>query len=788
MLKCSKLVLWSCLIFLPVISWGQDYTQTIRGKVVEEISGAPIEGAEVTIQELKKGVVTGADGKFRIEEVPAGRYSLEATHPDHAPYSMSGLVVVSGKELRHDIEMEAKSFDLKQVEIVEFIRLAPKNVSTRFLTVEETKRFASVYWDPARLAASFPGVIQSNDQSNHLIIRGNGPAALQWRMEGAEIVAPNHLNNAGTFSDRPTFSGGGTSMLSTQLMGHSLFSTGAFPSTYGNALGGIFDVGLRKGNNERFEFTAQAGLIGIDLSAEGPLSKSRRGSFLFNYRYSTIGLLALMGVPLGDERINYQDFAFNLHLPTQRGGEFSLFGLMGNSITEFDHSEDSLVTEQKELFDIRYRSNTQVLGAKHRISLGERSNLATVAAYSNTNSNRTATLFADSIPAGWDLEFDELSRGILSLNSTLNSQLTSRLRLTTGLSASRRDYSQVTRQNNLDSIFVARILNAGEWASWMGQAFGAVEVQLNDKLELNAGLHGLYYERTGDLSVEPRVSLTHRSGSRHRMQFAYGRHSQEQYPGYYTVRGMGEEPSEQPNANLGLTRAHHYVASYRYRFSHASYLQIEPYIQDISNVALVPDPMRPLSGLNQLEPSLLDSMSNTGKGLNYGLEMTVERNLSRNFYYLLSGSLYESQYEAADGVWRDSRWAGKYALSANAGWEKRRESRKGKQQVFGFNIRAIQRGGLRALPIDLAASRAIGRTAWNVSEGYSVQLPDYRRLDFRFTYQRNRRGFVSTFALDIQNLLNTSNVAFYYYDVVADAILTKNQLGIIPVMSYRIEF
>lgn len=767
---------------------GQTYTQTLRGTVVDEASGSPVVGGEVLLVELEMGTVTNEKGNYRIEGVPAGRYTLQVSHPEMEGFKLNGLVVIAGKELVTDVEMFRRTFEAETVLISAYTRILPKDISTRLFTVEETKRFASVYWDPARLAPSFPGVVQANDQSNHLLVRGNAPDAVQWRMEGAEIVAPNHLNNAGTFSDRPTFSGGGTSMLSTQVMGNSKFSSGAFAAQYGNAIGGIFDVGLRKGNDEQFEFTAQMGLIGLDFSAEGPLSKKHEGSFLANYRYSTVGVLGLLGVPLGDERINYQDLAFHLHQRAGKAGEFSLFGLTGNSITESDHLAGGVPSSQKELFDIRYRSNTYVWGGKHKLSLSPNSELVSVVAASGTESSRFAIFYPDSLPNGYTVESDELSRKILSLNSTLSTRLKPNVNLLTGLIGSRRSYSQMTEQNELDSVFVDKLLNSGEWSSWMVQAFGKVSLDMRKGLRLDVGVHGLYYERTGEASIEPRVQLSRGSATGHRLSLAYGLHSQEQYPGTYTVAPSSEMPSQQPNLSLGLTKSNHFTAGYRHRVTEWTYFQIETYWQDIYNAAIIPDPARPISGLNQLEPYLLDSMVNSGRGANYGVELTAERTLVRGFYYLLSGTYYESKYQAADGIWRDSQWAGRYILSGNFGWEKRRESRKGKQQVFGINIRGIQRGGLRAFPIDLSASRAISRTVFEVRDGYEVKLPDYSRLDLRLTYQRNRKGLATTLALDIQNLLNTQNVAYYYYDFVADEVLARNQLGTIPVLSYRIEF
>ena len=82
---------------------------------------------------------------------------------------------------------------------------------------------------------------------------------------------------------------------------------------------------MRKGNEEQREYTAQIGLIGIDLAAEGPFHKDYAASYLVNYRYSTLGLLSQMGVQLGDEEVAFQDLSFNVSLPTKKFGNLTIF-------------------------------------------------------------------------------------------------------------------------------------------------------------------------------------------------------------------------------------------------------------------------------------------------------------------------------------------------------------------------------------------------------------------------------------------------------------------------------
>ena len=79
--------------------------------------------------------------------------------------------------------------------------------------------------------------------------------------------------------------GGSISSLNNNLLGTSDFYTGAFTAEFGDVLSSVYDIRLRPGNNEQFEAVFGFGLLGTDLTFEGPLSKKSGASFLMNYRY-----------------------------------------------------------------------------------------------------------------------------------------------------------------------------------------------------------------------------------------------------------------------------------------------------------------------------------------------------------------------------------------------------------------------------------------------------------------------------------------------------------------------
>ncbi|MEM6803774.1 MAG: carboxypeptidase-like regulatory domain-containing protein, partial [Bacteroidota bacterium] len=416
----------SISFFLQSLS-AQDLNQLVRGKIFDEINAKPLQDAVIYMKENNSreeygiGIKCDEAGNFRSEFTPIGRYRLEIKANGYENYIIPDLLVEAGKEVILEIGLSIKSYDTGEVEISSYNSRKQKieGVSTRVFTVEESQRFAATYYDPARLAANYPGVAVTGDESNNLIIRGNSPNGVLWRLEGVDIVNPNHLTNAGTFTDRLTQSGGGTIILSNQLLSDSRIQTGAFDPQYGNALAGVFDMRLRKGNNEKHEFIFQPSLIGLDLAAEGPMGKNG-ASYLVNYRYSTIGFFDLIGLEITPESITYQDLAFNLYLPTEKAGTFTLFGMGGLSSNRFDAPrEDSLIEENRDRFDVDFSSNMGAIGMTHQLNIGEKTFWKSVLAASAIKSTREegfVRTFTQSDPSS----FDEIKQEKLSFTSNLS--------------------------------------------------------------------------------------------------------------------------------------------------------------------------------------------------------------------------------------------------------------------------------------------------------------------------------------------------------------------------------
>ncbi|HLP13297.1 MAG TPA: TonB-dependent receptor [Flavobacteriales bacterium] len=776
-----------CFGFIAIQLPAQDLTQTVRGIVTDKISQSPLPGVVVVLlnSDPKKGMTTDENGVFKLTEVPVGKHTLTFSLIGYKNYSLPNVVVNSGKEVVLNISLEE---NIQQGEEVVITAKVNKNkpindmsvVSSRTFSVEETQKFAAAFNDPARMAAAFPGVVQTGDPSNTISIRGNSPNGLLWRMEGVEIPNPNHFSEVGT-------AGGGISILSAQLLANSDFSTGAFAAEYGNALSGVFDLKLRKGNNEKREYTIQTGFLGIDLSAEGPFKKGYGGSYLINYRYSTLGLISRLGIEVGDASTLFQDVSYNFYFPTKKIGNFTLFGFGGLSSQTTDAVEDtSKWTDEFLRYNTDFRANTGATGITHTLLIGKNSFLKTALVYSGTKNgyyeNRLNYDYTKQ-----DRYSESYINKKLTLQSVYNLKINSRHSLRSGFILNNLGYSLVQRAYYDSTDRLEDILNA-EGDAYSLQAFTQWKFRLTEKLTFNTGLHAIYFFLNNTRSVEPRASFKYDISPMQSISFGYGLHSQIQPLGVYFARDItSPDTYRTPNTNLGLSKAHHYVLAYDLALSEYWRIKVETYYQSLFNIPQGSDGVSNYSVLNKEDGYDYIPMDNKGTGKNYGVELTLEQFMHNNFYMLMAVSLFDSKYKGNDGEIYNTRFNTNYSFSLTAGKEWQL-SEKRKKRVIGINTKTIYTGGFRQTPVDVAATEASGQYVLETSKAYSEKMPAYFRPDIGISLKRNYKKLTATLSLDIQNVINRQNVAGRYYDMEAKQLKYYYGTGIIPILSYRLQF
>lgn len=768
------------LVFFSIGAMAQ--TQVLRGTVTDAISQQPLPGAVVVVlsHDPVKSTATDDLGRFTIPDISIGRHHIRITMMGYEEVDLSNVLVTSGKEVVLQITMQESIAMASEVTVT-----AQKDksqavnsmagVSTRSFSVEETQKFAAAVNDPSRMAMSFAGVVGGSDGNNLISIRGNAPNGLLWRMQGVDIPNPNHFASAAS-------SGGGISIISAQLLDNSDFSTGAFSAEYGNALSGVFDLKLRHGNNQKREVTLQAGFLGLDAAIEGPMAKG--GSYLVNYRYSTLNLLGKMGVPIGDELTNFQDLSYVIFLPTKGKSSFEWYGFSGwSSSLSQPEMDSSLWVADWNRYDSQFKSNTSAHGLKHVLAINAKAYLQTTLQFSQTLNGYKQSRLNDDLRLIHNYTDSDRNNRI-NLSSVLNYKWNAKHSGRFGVYAN--SYAFRFKQEHLDTLeqVLKQSLDA-HGQTYTIQAFAQMKYRINKSFSLLYGVHALALTLNKTYSLEPRLALQAKCNDRTTYSLGYGMHSQMQPLGMYFAKDQNSK--EQPNRNLDFSRAHHLVVGMDRLLNPYLHLKLETYYQHLFDVPVAIDPKNPLAAFNVVENYITEPMKNDGIGRNYGVELTFEQYTRNNFYFLLSASLYDSRYKANDGTWRNTRFNANRSATFTAGKEMN-WNKNSKRRVIGLNLRVLYNDGMRTTPIDYEASQQQGTTVYKEELLYTTKVKEYFRMDLRLSVRRDYHKVTTTLALDIQNATNHRNVQGEYYDPTANQVLTAYQVPFIPVLSYKIQF
>ncbi|HWB63426.1 MAG TPA: TonB-dependent receptor, partial [Chitinophagales bacterium] len=749
------------LVLVPAALCAQDITETVRGKVIDKDSRQPLFGVNVMVMSTNppQGAVTDENGEFKIEQVKVGRHTLRFSLVGYDEAMVSEVLVSSGKELYLNIEMQEKVTNMNEVVVTSRKDKSKANnefatISARSFSAEEMSRYAATQNDPARVVQSFAGVMTAGDDNNQIVVRGNSPRGLLWRMEGIEIPNPNH------FAGSEGSTGGGVSILSANMLTNTDFYSGAFPAEYGDALSGVFDLNLRKGNTDKHEFAFQAGVLGLEAALEGPFSKKYNGSYLINYRYSTLEILSLMGLKIGGDVLpKYQDLSFNFYFPTKKMGTFTLFGIGGMSSLGQDAVHDT--TKWHNISDKSEYSLNQMVGVVGLTHLylfkNNKTYLRSVVSYSYTNNQSTDDTLSDEFNK-FTLDDEKFIYKTFRATMMINHKLDAKNLLRAGVIYSNIDFKLLSEAYSyLAQQTQTQVNNTGNTS--MLQAYVEWKHRFSEIFQLNSGVHFTYSFVNGKFYAEPRLGGEWQITEAQTFSFGFGLHSRiDAMSTYFSYVDTTPGQSRYPNKTLDFSRALHAVVGYNFNFKKDFRLKLEAYAQYLFNVPIGSDSAdATFSMLNYNDGFVNIPLKSTGTGYNYGLEITLEKFFSHHYFFMYTASLYQSKYKAADGVWRSTAYDVHYVMNLLGG----KEFVLGKKQnnILGFNIKLIWRGGQRYTPVDLPASILANETVYNNNAAFSQKLPDYFRIDFGTYIRRNLKHYSWTFSFDAQNIINRQNVA-----------------------------
>jgi hypothetical protein len=781
------------LLFISITAMAQSPTQTIRGTIIDKQSQTTLPGVNISIinSDPLKGGVSDMDGKFKLLDITPGRYDLKISFIGYKEIVMANIDVSLGKEIVLDIGMEENVSALNEVEISTSKKNETQNemttVSARSFSVEEVNRYAGGRSDPSRLAANFAGVSSPDDSRNDIVIRGNSPAGVLWRIEGLNIPNPNHFATIGT-------TGGPVSAINTNVIKNSDFFTSAFPAEYGNANAGVFDLGFRTGNSEKAEHTFQLGaLTGIEAMTEGPISKDKGSSYLFAYRYSFTGVAQSIGIPIGTTATPfYQDLSFKINGGITKFGRFTLFGLLAKSKIEFLHNKiDSTDLFADATKDSYFTSDIALGGLKHFIKVNEKSYINTIVGVTYNGTHFLEDDISKTIPVVIKRDHEnKATQSHYSINSSYNLKANSKLFLKIGA---------IEEVINLN--LNAKILESNNvWSQYWNfndythliQGYAQLKYRFNDDLTLNTGIHSQGLALNNSFTIEPRVGLKYQLTEKSALSAGYGMHSQMQPLDVYFYRSLNTDSIyEQTNKKLGFTKSQHFVLGYDILPIKDWRIKTEIYYQLLSNipVTIAPTSFSMLNTGSSFSPNTQGSLVNGGTGTNYGAEITIEKFFSKGYYALITGTLYQSKYKGSDGVEHNTAYNGNYVYNILMG--KEFKVGKAKRNVLSFGVKMTQAGGRYYTPIDLAASQLAQKQITKSDYyAYSERNSDFYRLDIKtsFTVNSKKRKISQSISFDIQNITNNKNVFAQRYNPVKNEINTAYQIGFFPNFIYKIQF
>lgn len=793
----KRIFIFMMATLFSLVALSQNITQTIKGIVTDKASEKPLAGATVVVSNGKTlSTVSNSNGQFAINNIATGRVTIMVSIIGYKTAVIPEVLVTAGKEVVIDIALEQEVKRLADV-TVNSSRIKKGNASNEFagassrsFSMEEVTRFAGGRNDPSKLVSSFAGVISSSDSRNDIVVRGNSPSGVLWRLEGLPTPSPNHFSTSGT-------TGGPVSALNTNALKTSDFYTGAFPAEYGNANAAVFDIQLRTGNTEKHEKTLQVNLFsGLEAMLEGPLSKKKNGaSYMVGYRYSFVQLGQSFGLNVGTSAVpKYQDWVYNIQFAKGKAGKLNLFGMGGISSIDFlGKDTDTTDFYSRKDQDTYVKSNFFVLGAKHTIDVGKKSYLRSALSYAATKSD--VAQYQYSLPLNYTsswLSFQSNTESkTLRFSSFLNTKFNSKFNWRTGILVEAFNAtSKVISRDGQPSTAAFNVQQDYDGKSTLLQAYSQVRYKPSNAFTITGGLHSMYFTLNKSSIVEPRLGVAYQINNSNTVLFNYGLHGQLQPLPVYLFQQTNGGVIDKSNRDLAFTKAHHFVLGYERRLQNDWRIKAETYYQYLYDVPVE----KAATGFSMLNagadftfPEKV-GLVNKGTGENYGVELTVEKFLNKGFYILTTGSIFKSTYKGSDGVERNTTFNYGYATNVLAG--KEWKMGKANKNAFTFDVKLTALGGRYTTPVNLAASIAANKEVLDETRYNTDQLKGYFRLDTKFGFRMNssKRKLSQTFYLDLQNVTNQQNIFLRRYNPERQQIGEVNQIGFFPDLLYRIQF
>ena len=739
---------FSLLIFflVPAVAFSQ--TGTIEGTVYNSVTKAPLVGTEVRILETGARQKTDENGKFVFSAIPAGDYTLITTILDTELQQRTPIVVVAGETLKPDIYMETAEYRLEEVEVID--ERAPKTVSKKSLQAEEITRLPGTGGDVLRALPAIPGIGVANDFSGALYIRGGSDEDNLYYFDRVPVGYPYHF-------------GGLVSSLSSEIIDRIDVYAGGYGAEYGVDSQAVIDIYSQDSSpaDLRGKFNLNLlyseGLLQGKINEKGFWYAAGRRSyidlFIGSFAFETGSITAFprfwdYQLKAGYDLSEKHQFFFNLFAS---GDKFSL-------------------TFDGENVDRDFQGNTSFESGFEGGGIHLRSFL-TERLTSYLSLTRSKFLFDVKLGPTLSLEIDAPN---YTLREDLTYELNPKHRLESGLILGIEPgqvtgtFTRIPDEGEVDyDIRFEEKVRLDEYVR--GQR---IEGYLQDRyallpfLSVVFGLRFDYFNRTDELSIQPRGSLLVELPNSSELQFAYGVYNQAPLPALLSP-SVG-------NPALKSSRARHYILELKRQLSQDTEIKMAAYYKDFAGLATTDE-----------EAAYL----NQGVGYAQGTEIFLRHQSGDKLFGWISYAYALSKRRDRVGEpYRPYSFDQTHVATLAASYNL--------TPTWEFGAKWQYRTGNPYTPVEGTTIELDLRDPINPKPFYvptyaetnSDRLPPYHRLDLRVSKTFQFEGWKLGTFIELLNVYNRKNLLDFRYNEDYTERDDVNQLPILPYFGITAEF
>lgn len=741
------------------------YSQSISGFVVDKNTQVLLKDINVEIPGTNYNTRSLGDGSFRINDIPAGIYSVRFTSVNYREYIEDNVVVSTGMNKELLIELLGISTDEVVIEDMRFQKPVDVTTSYKSLTAEEIRRFPGGLEDIGRVVQNLPGVSLTSDGRNDLLVRGGSPAENLFVVDGFETVNINHFGSQGS-------TGGPISIINLDFVNRVNFLTGGFSAKYGDRLSSVIEIDQRMGNSDHFNGKITLSGTGFGANFEGPLPFKNRSSWIVSARRSYLDFIfnaaGLGFVP------EYTDFQLKADVMINKNNffEFNSFGALDK--VRFNNETEENRQDNQRILTNNQNSYSTGIGWKTIIS----GNSFVIFSLSR---NYTNYFFSQR-----DTNFSEIFRnsskeGEILLKTEYFRKFGGNTFFSFGFAGKtiKLDYDIDKKADTLytidpntgNRIVIPPVVIIENTRTYKGYAYAELIQNLFSRVKITAGLRYDYFDLISKKNyISPRVSAAVTITPKLSLNSAWGIFRQS--PSYIWLYGSDA------NKNLENIQAIHYITGFEYLFDESTRMTVEVYYKDYKYYPVSTQReyliLANNSGFETQNSFGLEELTSEGTGNAKGIEILLQKSLTKSLYGQVSLSISDAKYKALDGIERRSDWDNRYIFNMNAGY------RIGTSWEFSAKFRLA--GGRPYTPIN-PADGTINYSLYNTET-----LPVYHRLDIRAEKKWMFKKWALTTYIDIQNIYNRKNVYEYRWEQFKKEIIENENLGILPSIGISAEF